>query len=569
MVWFRFPVNFGSLRSSLVRRPSCSSPFPSLCFVNKKTTEPWHWLIENEQRMRIDAAHPHSQVDEGETRHRMGQPGKEIFREPFFRRLIFADVRLCRSGSTRWWESRWIFNCCWRENSSHWRRCFPGRNPMTNAAIPCEKSTESTLPLRDTPEEEERRILLVHRSIPTGILHNKRQDDRWKILDTSFHWSEDSEKNCPNMPRLFANWLVASEETRFSVTPPSFPCSMNRPSRSEEDWAPAQPHSLGFLSIITLSVRRRLTRLFSRLPSILSFIGVTWNSEDPIRQISNQRNSSGSIHRVSQGNRRRTPSKVFSPSKRSIRTFPLSITIAIWQTRWRTTRSSMNSVNQSNPLLGRIVWKRFTHSSLLVVVWCQVTITISRTFFEEIRRLDLSIGHMIKGKGKETSAIDTGGRRIQVKRQMKRNISGRECDNLFSPLTNERTNERTNEGVFVSSRERRYLLIAESIRWSFCVKLKERRVTTCHEWVTFMRRHFFIEDNGNVTDGETNQALPSFLSLSLSCDCCISLTRETSIWQWRKWKCEYSLCVSALNRREKGWARVQLVNCRFSFFRRR
>ena len=38
-------------------------------------------------------------------------------------------------------------------------------------------------------------------------------------------------------------------------------------------------HSLGFLSIITSSVRRRLTRFFARLPSILSFIGVPRNSE--------------------------------------------------------------------------------------------------------------------------------------------------------------------------------------------------------------------------------------------------------------------------------------------------
>ena len=62
---------------------------------------------------------------------------------------------------------------------------------------------------------------------------------------------------------------------------------------------------------------------------------------------------------------------------------------------------------------------------------------------------------------------------------------------------------RTNEGFFV---------ISQFLNRS--VKLKERRATTCHEWVTFMLCHFFVEDNENITDGETNQALPSSLSPS-------------------------------------------------------
>ena len=207
MVWFGFQVDFGSL----VQHPSCSSPFPSLksmslCFVSKKTTEdplipPWHWLIANAQRMRIEvfegtcqdwttnSALPCSSFVRSFVRsfkhcfsmkELSGGWGKdsssnrtvrekEIFRVPLFRRLIFADVHLRRSGS------RWIFNCWWRANTYHSRCSLPWRNPMINASIPCEKSTESTLPHRETPEEKERRILDNNRHIVSLIRRLRKE----------------------------------------------------------------------------------------------------------------------------------------------------------------------------------------------------------------------------------------------------------------------------------------------------------------------------------------------------------------------------------------------------------
>ena len=141
-----------------------------------------------------------SQVGSGETRNRMGQPGKEILKVPLFRRLIFRcsssqikiDEAKWSAGTSIRCESRWISNCWWRGNNSHWRRCFPWRNPMTNATIPRKTNQICTSTPWWSGRERERRILLVHRteksiqwewrkrnfhvdrSIPWGSLHNNR-----------------------------------------------------------------------------------------------------------------------------------------------------------------------------------------------------------------------------------------------------------------------------------------------------------------------------------------------------------------------------------------------------------
>jgi hypothetical protein len=46
---------------------------------------------------------------------------------------------------------------------------------MTNATILCEKSTESALSLRETPEEEERRILDNNRHIVSLIRRLRKE----------------------------------------------------------------------------------------------------------------------------------------------------------------------------------------------------------------------------------------------------------------------------------------------------------------------------------------------------------------------------------------------------------
>ena len=105
---------------------------------------------------------------------------------------------------------------------------------------------KETLPIGDvvSPREiqwQTRRFSA--RSQPNLHFHSVRLRKRNKvefltITGTSFHWSEDSEKKSSNMPNFFADQLVTSEETRSSFLAPSFPCSMNLPSRSEQHWAP-------------------------------------------------------------------------------------------------------------------------------------------------------------------------------------------------------------------------------------------------------------------------------------------------------------------------------------------
>ena len=249
---------------------------------------------------------------------------------------------------------------------------------------------------------------------------------------------------------------------------------------------------------------------FPRLPSILSFIGVTGNSEDLMRQINVILQTQFTVILRGIGEELRQNCSplwrdqfglFYCPSASAFDRRDGDSLARRW-TEW------MNWIHCSWESVGRNSLSPHCSSSF-DSKWR----SILRTFVEEIDRLDLFIGHMIKGKGKETSAISTVGQRIQVKRQRRRNISGRECDDLFSPLC---FCERTHEGVFRISQERRYRLIAQWIPSSFCVKLKDRRAGTCNEGVTLMLRHSFIEDNGNLTDGETNQASPVFLSLSLS-----------------------------------------------------
>ena len=283
-------------------------------------------------------------------------------------------------------------------------------------------------------------------------LRKRKKDELLTITGTSFHWSEDSEKQCSDVPRLFAKQLVTSEETRSSVPAPSFSCSMNRSSRSDEDWVALSPISFAHHF-------EREEEIDTVLPTdSVHCILHRGHKEQRRSDASNQRHSSDSIHRDSQRNRRRTLSKLFSPLKRSNRTFHCPSAsvfdrlaeepLARRWTEW------MNWIHCSWESVGRNSLSPHCSSSF-DSKWR----SILRTFVEVIDRLDLFISHMIKGKGKETRAISTEGQRIQVKRPRRRNIWERECDDLFSPLC---SCERTNEwrSLCQQSREKR-----PSYRW--------------------------------------------------------------------------------------------------------